>query len=208
MSDVKQRVLEAAKTLYADGGYAGLSMRRVAKEAGVSTMASYRHYENKEHLLHELQVHAFALYIEKYLRPLLEIADPWQAVRESQRAYGRFALDDTAYFEIAFMATDEITGLKALTEEGRATIEEAFETSVEITRRAVGAEHALKETLRGWAMMHGMLALHLAGRLKFLDVEFTDFYESEMDEYFERLNKAHARGEKKHERAPSPSSPR
>lgn len=181
--DVKRRVLTAAKRLYAKKGYAGLSMRKVAEAAGVSTMATYRHYENKDHLLHELQVYAFSRYTAKYLRPLLEIEDPWEALRGCLSAYCRFALDDGAYFKIAFMATDEIQTLKELTAEGKATIEEAFRIPLQITANAVGEEHALAETTRGWFFMHGMVALHLAGRLRFMNVDFDTYVEAELDRY-------------------------
>lgn len=187
MSDVKRRVLEAAKTLYAENGYAGLSMRKVAKTAGVSTMASYRHYENKDHLLHALQVHAFEVYVHKYLRPLLSIDDPWDAALASMMAYGAFALEDSAYFKIAFMATDQIKGLKTLTDEGKASIEEAFRIPLMLTTKVVGKEAGMQETIRAWSMMHGLLALHLAGRLRFMQVDFVEYYRVQVERYVEEL---------------------
>ncbi|WP_291419217.1 TetR/AcrR family transcriptional regulator [Actinophytocola sp.] len=43
----KERLAEAARTILLAEGADAVNMRRVAKEAGVSTMATYRHYPNR-----------------------------------------------------------------------------------------------------------------------------------------------------------------
>lgn len=48
------RVLEAALKLFAERGYAGASVRDVAKAAGVKAASIYAHYPSKEHVLAEL----------------------------------------------------------------------------------------------------------------------------------------------------------
>ena len=182
MGGVKQRILEAAESLYTEDGAAGLSMRKVAKRANVSTMASYRHFENKRALLHHLQVRGFAVYasLQEAIPPS---PDPWATVRESTRAYIRFALEHPEYFKIAFMATDELGELKGLTEKGRAVIEGTFQRPVAwLIAAGVPAEHAQAEVVRAWAVMHGLVALHLAHRLDFLQVDdFEAFAMAEMD---------------------------
>ena len=105
----------------------------------------------------------------------------------SMKAYGRFALEDTSYFKIAFMATDQIKGLKTLTDEGQASIEEAFRIPLQLTTSAVGKEAGMDETIRAWSMMHGLLALHIAGRLQFMTVDFAEHYDKEVEHYFEQL---------------------
>src|SRR5256886_12297791 len=55
----RQRVIDAAMKLAADGGYDAVQMRDVASEAGVALGTIYRYFASKDHLLAACQV-AFA----------------------------------------------------------------------------------------------------------------------------------------------------
>jgi AcrR family transcriptional regulator len=52
----RQRVVEAALSLGADGGYDAVQMREVASAAGVALGTIYRYFSSKDHLLAEAQV--------------------------------------------------------------------------------------------------------------------------------------------------------
>src|SRR5918912_2882548 len=52
----RQRVVTAALTLGADGGYDAVQMREVAAHAGVALGTIYRYFSSKDHLLAEAQV--------------------------------------------------------------------------------------------------------------------------------------------------------
>ena len=62
----RQRVIDAAMKLAADGGYDAVQMRDVAQEAGVALGTIYRYFASKDHLLAACQV-AFALDIQTRL---------------------------------------------------------------------------------------------------------------------------------------------
>lgn len=49
----KQAILAAAKKIFAEFGYEGLSMRRLAESAGVSLSVTYHHYKDKDELLRQ-----------------------------------------------------------------------------------------------------------------------------------------------------------
>ena len=51
MSDMKERILETALRLFAEGGYEGTSTGDIAKVLGVTKGALYRHYRNKRAIL-------------------------------------------------------------------------------------------------------------------------------------------------------------
>ncbi len=187
MADVKNRVLSAATSLYLEEGLTGLSMRKVAKLAGVSTMASYRHFETKDHLLHALQVHAVKRYRDEYLMPTSRIEKSWDAMSNAMRAYAQFATKETNLFKIGFLSTESVAGIRNLTLEGQQTFDDTFAISRAITVRIVGEKNATQETLRAWSMTHGLVALHLAGRLAFLEVDFMKFYCEEVANYLKLL---------------------
>jgi len=52
----RQRVIDAAMKLAADGGYDAVQMRDVASEAGVALGTIYRYFASKDHLLAACQV--------------------------------------------------------------------------------------------------------------------------------------------------------
>jgi AcrR family transcriptional regulator len=57
--DLRNALLEAARTLLEEGPLAELSLRAVARRAGVSHAAPYRHFPNHEALLVELATEGF-----------------------------------------------------------------------------------------------------------------------------------------------------
>ena len=51
MSCQRDKILAAAVELYLQDGIDGFSMRKLAKQVGVTAPALYRHYDGKEHVL-------------------------------------------------------------------------------------------------------------------------------------------------------------
>src|SRR5262245_57255125 len=49
--DLRNALIQAGKTLLAEEGVAGLELRKVARAAGVSHAAPYRHFADKQALL-------------------------------------------------------------------------------------------------------------------------------------------------------------
>src|SRR5207342_1602524 len=57
--DLRNALLDAARALLEEGPFADLSLRAVARRAGVSHAAPYRHFPNHESLLVELALEGF-----------------------------------------------------------------------------------------------------------------------------------------------------
>jgi AcrR family transcriptional regulator len=53
-NDTQQHIFEAAKRIFAERGYDGLSMRTLAKEAKISLSVIYHHYPDKDVLLQHI----------------------------------------------------------------------------------------------------------------------------------------------------------
>jgi AcrR family transcriptional regulator len=51
--EARDKILQAAATLFADVGFRGATTRRIAQEAGVNEITLFRHFGSKERLLHE-----------------------------------------------------------------------------------------------------------------------------------------------------------
>ncbi|EGQ9064204.1 TetR/AcrR family transcriptional regulator [Vibrio parahaemolyticus] len=54
--DKRDQILAAAEQLIAESGFQGLSMQKLANEAGVATGTIYRYFSDKEHLLEEVRL--------------------------------------------------------------------------------------------------------------------------------------------------------
>ncbi len=54
--DKREQILTAAEHLIAESGFQGLSMQKLANEAGVAAGTIYRYFSDKEHLLEELRL--------------------------------------------------------------------------------------------------------------------------------------------------------
>jgi AcrR family transcriptional regulator len=52
--DMRERILEAAATLYRTSGFRGTTTRRIAEEAGVNEISVFRHFGSKEALIREV----------------------------------------------------------------------------------------------------------------------------------------------------------
>ncbi|WP_394249485.1 TetR/AcrR family transcriptional regulator [Vibrio profundi] len=54
--DKRLQILSAAEKLIAEVGFQGLSMQKLAKEAGVAAGTIYRYFEDKDHLIDEVRL--------------------------------------------------------------------------------------------------------------------------------------------------------
>ncbi len=54
--DKRNQILAAAEQLIAESGFQGLSMQKLANEAGVAAGTIYRYFSDKEHLLEEVRL--------------------------------------------------------------------------------------------------------------------------------------------------------
>lgn len=70
------RIVDAARTQAAEGGYAGITMRTVAVSAGASTATIYRYFPSKPHLVMAI----FSRWLEEFERDLdldaCQVEDP------------------------------------------------------------------------------------------------------------------------------------
>ena len=97
----RDRILEAARSLFDAEGEAGLSMRRIAGAVGITPMAIYRHYADKEALKDALMLDGFAAWearVEAIAAP-----GPVAWLTGLGEAYLDFALAQPRRYEAAFL---------------------------------------------------------------------------------------------------------
>lgn len=96
----RERIFSAAKAVLEREGVSGLTVRKVATRAGLSPMAMYRHFADKDALLNALMEDGFAAW-EAVVRSL-RAEDPMAWLEELSEAFLDFALTQPHRFDAAF----------------------------------------------------------------------------------------------------------
>lgn len=149
--DLRKVLRDTAVSLLEKEGLAGLSLRAVARKAGVSHAAPYRHYPNQEALLVELAVEGF----EK-LRAAIALAATAPNSRTDRitgigSAYMRFAAQHPALMQLMF--GPQIPNRDASPDLTNAADAIGAEISAAMDDPALG--------LAVWASVHGLAILVL-----------------------------------------------
>jgi AcrR family transcriptional regulator len=165
-TDLRQKVLDASLALIEEGGLDRLSMREVARKAGVSHQAPYHHFGDREAILAALAGEGFSRLGQALAGAATNAAaEPVKAVEAMGQAYVDFALRHPAYFQAMFRA--DAVPLDRYPE-ARQREEEAFETLVASIGEVFADEPAESRqalAVASWAMVHGLATLILEGSL-------------------------------------------
>jgi AcrR family transcriptional regulator len=165
MSDLRGRILECALDLYLEHGLKGLSMRHVGETLGVSATAIYRHYRNKEDLLHNVLGEAVDVF-GRYLFAALSGRTPEERFQRGGEAYLNFALEKSKYYEVIFMGPS-LLGEEGIPEELRARSMATFQFLVDRVQECMESGYLAKDdaqavSLTVWAHTHGLVSIYLA----------------------------------------------
>jgi AcrR family transcriptional regulator len=173
-------LVDTAVALARTTGPDGVVLREVARRAGVSHNAAYRHFEDRAALLAEVSGCAMAD-LEQAMKTRIDavpLTDPTARalarLRETGRAYVAFALREPGLFAVAFAApegpavhTDPATptGPYAVL---NAVLDELVDCGAVTPERRLGADVAC------WAMVHGFAALNVDGPLREVPAEMRE----------------------------------
>jgi AcrR family transcriptional regulator len=164
-TDLRQKVLDASLALIREGGLDRLSMREVARKAGVSHQAPYHYFADREAILAAIAGEGFAKLGQALMRAGGSASHPGKAVEAMGRAYVEFALRHPAYFQVMFRA--DAVPLENHPE-ARKLEDDAFGRLVEGIDKALAdqpVEVRRKIAVACWALVHGLATLILEGSL-------------------------------------------
>lgn len=100
--DLRDRVLRASVDLIDEKGLGALSMREVARRAGVSHQAPYHYFADREAILAAVAERGFELLNQGLSMARQNATQPAHRVELSAIAYLTFAAENPSYFRIMF----------------------------------------------------------------------------------------------------------
>ena len=166
--DLRNALITAAVPLLEARGPAALSLREVAKAAGVSHAAPYRHFRDKTALLEEIAVSGYDTLTRACERAQRRYAgDPAKQLVEAGLGYLMFVVEQPRVAHLMFggMITLDSCGV---------TLQRAAETSFNSlvaivdggVRTGVFKSLPAEElTVAAWSMVHGLATLITSGML-------------------------------------------
>lgn len=165
--DVRRTVLDASLALVAEEGLAALSMREVARRAGVSHQAPYHYFKDREAILAALAEEGYAKLSSRLKKAAKSAKTPTARLEATGRTYINFALSHPALFKI--MHQSELVQLERHSE-ATTIAQGVFDMLVGIVEAAAGPKKSALDrnelAVAAWCLVHGASMLLLENRLQ------------------------------------------
>lgn len=162
----RKRTLAAATLLFARDGYKAVTMRAIAEELGTSAMAPYRYFQNKAEIFAMVRAEGYRRFADAQERAFGASRDPLTRLFEMRNAYVHFALEHPDEYRVMFELQQEPEDRHP---ELASQSHRAFALLEEAARQAIAANVLAGEPTTVahllWSSLHGMVSLHLAGKL-------------------------------------------
>lgn len=168
--DLRRALLDEASAVLREQGVGALSLRDLARRAGVSPTAPYHHFKTKADLVCALAADALGDLDTALAAAAAGHADPLERLRALGVAYVLFAVDHAERFRVAFRPEmgDPFAGL--------AEAAGALPAETTAFRHLVRAVRDLTDdparqralAVAAWSLVHGLAALLVDGPLRAL----------------------------------------
>jgi AcrR family transcriptional regulator len=180
--DLRRALIEVGVELARAGGPDAVVLREATRRAGVVPNAAYRHFADRQALLHEVcsaALSAVALAMEAELSRVPDDGDHAGVGRRRMRAIGHgylgFAQAEPGLFRTAFSVSTDLRDVASPDRAGASgltpfqllsrVLDELVEAGVLPAERRPGAE------FQAWSAVHGLAILLIDGPLRGFDAE-------------------------------------
>jgi AcrR family transcriptional regulator len=162
----REELCEVATRRFAEAGHAGVTLRGLAKELGVSPMTPYRYFRDKDEIFEAVRAAGFARFAASQERAYAETSDATDRLRRLAHAYVDFAHQESDAYRIMFEMgdpSDHERSMPAKEQERswgplRRAVDEAIAAGL-MTGDCTTVAHVF------WAGLHGLVSLELSGSL-------------------------------------------
>jgi AcrR family transcriptional regulator len=166
--DLKNALIVAGVEILAREGVGALSLRKVAKKAGVSHSAPYAHFKDKQALIAAISIEGF----KELLAALQEVFEknetaPGRLLLETAWVYMEFALKESDTFKVMFSGIlEKENEYPDLVDVVQRTFHMVVKVVAICQANAVLPEGDAELTSTAlWAQIHGLISLYLEGQI-------------------------------------------
>jgi AcrR family transcriptional regulator len=165
--ELRQRIVDTARDLFARDGYEAVSMRRIADAIEYSPTAIYLYFPDKSALFREIckqDFHSLAATFQRIGR----IEDPVERIRQIGLAYVRFGVKNPNHYRLMFMtkidiqpAPEDLAHKGDPTRDGYSFLKQAVQEAIDGGAFRDGLDDAELVTQTLWAAVHGVTSLEV-----------------------------------------------
>jgi len=165
--DLRRALLDVAFAHVGREGVDTLSLRDLAREAGVSHAAPYRHFPTRDALIAAMAEEGFALLRQSLVDATSDEPDPLRRFRAQGQAFIRFASSYPAHYRVMFSrhvpGAERFPGLAAA---GGAAMRELVDVIAACQKkRQLRRGDPERMAIAAWATVHGMAVILIDGQL-------------------------------------------
>jgi AcrR family transcriptional regulator len=165
--NLREVLLDTAIRLISEVGPVGFTLREVARRAGVSHNAPYRHFRDRDDLMATVATQGFRELTQAMLRAAERGSGALDRLKLAGLAYVKFALRRPEHFTVMF---DAPTSNKTEHAHSTQAAEQAFATLMHFVKSCqdegqLPSGDPDEFALLAWSMVHGIAKLAITGRL-------------------------------------------
>jgi AcrR family transcriptional regulator len=165
--ELKVKILQAAKELFMEKGFEDTSIRNIAERIEYSPTTIYLYFKDKDDIFFALHREGFAL-LNQYFKPLAHVADPFERLKATNKAYIAFAMENGEFYDLMFIIRSPMKSLDkddSNWEEGDRAFGFLLNTITECINR--GYFKGMNPEILAfttWSMVHGICSLEIRNR--------------------------------------------
>jgi AcrR family transcriptional regulator len=166
--DLKNTLVAAAITILAKDGVAGLTLRKVARKAGVSHAAPYAHFSDKQALIAAISTEGFKRLYDSMDSVISSYPnDPLKQLTGGAWAYIQFGVSDPDHFKVTFSGVlEREKDYPAFVEISQKTFARVVSVVKDCQLAGVlGQDSPEVVAVTLWGQLHGLVSLFIEGQI-------------------------------------------
>jgi AcrR family transcriptional regulator len=162
---LRSGILAAAREIAASEGWRAVTIRKIAARVEYSPPVIYEYFDSKEALLLELMRVGYAGQMEAVEKARNASDDPEEALLAMARAWCRFAFESPDLYQVMYGLGGVSFPVTELRKEGEKIAETMSEVLAQVLAKNGKEEDVWEKVTLAWGSLHGLVALHMAGRI-------------------------------------------
>ena len=166
--EMRTRIMDAARELFAKEGYDAVSMRRIAEAIEYSPTAIYVHFRDKQDLLFQICRADFAALAQSMVE-LQQVKDPIERIKRMGHAYIRFGVERPNHYRLMFMTRADLPPEVVLRDENHGNVDRDSYALLKQTCQQAIEQGRIRPEYRDadlvaqmfWAAVHGVASLQI-----------------------------------------------